>query len=261
MRQGIEPSTRRKTLTLPMCVCARVIPQRYHAFARLGEATDSLDSYDAMRYHAMRCEVLGRSRLACMQHWQGDCSRRLPPRDARAAGSDSTAVPGRYHAGASNVRTRRTAASADPLVHAGCRVSRGRFSALRQQGKRLYDLARQGKTVERSARPIRIEHLRGAMLDASTFEIEVECGAGTYVRSLVVDIAAAMNAPAHMYRLERLACGPFTIADTISYEACSSAAAVIDAIECNRAKFDKYSRESAHLQPRERPNVNAPSES
>ena len=92
------------------------------------------------------------------------------------------------------------------------------FSAIKVDGERAYDLARDGQLVELAERPIRIEALRlvEAGPDEATFE--VTCGKGTYIRSLARDMGRALGTAAHVSMLRRVAVGPFTEAHMISLE-------------------------------------------
>lgn len=91
------------------------------------------------------------------------------------------------------------------------------FSAVHHEGKRLYDLAREGKTVERKARNITIYGLTLLGADTSSgsayaaARIHVACSEGTYVRTLCEDLGAAIGVPAHMGALVREASGPFVL--------------------------------------------------
>lgn len=78
------------------------------------------------------------------------------------------------------------------------------YSALKQGGQRLYELARQGKTVERAPRQIRIARLELIGLESAAIELEVDCSKGTYVRTLVEDVARALGTVAHVTALRRL---------------------------------------------------------
>ena len=84
------------------------------------------------------------------------------------------------------------------------------FSAIKVDGERAYDLARAGETVELASRIVRIDgfHLIG-LPDADHADFEVECGKGTYMRSLARDIALALGTVGHITRLRRLECGFF----------------------------------------------------
>ena len=89
------------------------------------------------------------------------------------------------------------------------------YSALKKDGKRLYELARQGETVEREPRPIRIEEIRLLELAGSRLVFRVRCSKGTYVRTLVEDIAGQADTVAHTARLHRETVGAFRGEDTI----------------------------------------------
>jgi tRNA pseudouridine55 synthase len=91
------------------------------------------------------------------------------------------------------------------------------FSALKIDGARAYDLARRGEAVEMASRRVRVDRL--ALLarpSADLAELEVECGKGTYVRSLARDIARAVGTVGHVAALRRTVCGPFRIEDAIT---------------------------------------------
>ena len=83
------------------------------------------------------------------------------------------------------------------------------YSALRHQGQRLYDLAREGIEVPREARPLTIHELLLTGHTADSLSLEVCCSKGTYIRSLVEDVAEALGTCAHVTLLRRLAVGPF----------------------------------------------------
>jgi len=78
------------------------------------------------------------------------------------------------------------------------------YSALKVDGKRLYSLARQGKTVERPPRKISIYRLERRPAEEGSFALSVSCSKGTYIRTLVEDIAEAMGALAHVSVLRRI---------------------------------------------------------
>jgi tRNA pseudouridine55 synthase len=83
------------------------------------------------------------------------------------------------------------------------------YSALKHQGQPLYKLARQGKTVERKPRKCHIYRLELLSLGPHTFEFEVECSKGTYVRTLAEDLAADLGSCAHLEALRRSVVQPF----------------------------------------------------
>jgi tRNA pseudouridine55 synthase len=86
------------------------------------------------------------------------------------------------------------------------------YSAARHQGKRLYELARQGKNVERRSRSVTVYGLTllGVELP-NTARLRVACSEGTYVRVLCEDLGRAIGLPAHMGALVREASGPFVL--------------------------------------------------
>jgi tRNA pseudouridine55 synthase len=84
------------------------------------------------------------------------------------------------------------------------------YSALKHQGKRLYELARQGIEVEREPRRVTIHSLTLGDIDLPTFELKVDCSKGTYVRTLAEDIGEALGCGAHVAALRRTGVGPYT---------------------------------------------------
>ena len=100
------------------------------------------------------------------------------------------------------------------------------FSAVQINGKRLYDLAREGKTVERPARTVFVEKLTLSAYDAETGSgvLEIACGKGTYVRTILHDLGAALGCGAVMTALTRtMACG-FSLAEAHSFDEVQAAA-------------------------------------
>jgi tRNA pseudouridine55 synthase len=90
------------------------------------------------------------------------------------------------------------------------------FSALKVQGRRAYDLARQGEKVELAARPIKIYRLDVQSYDYPQMTLQVECSSGTYVRSLGRDLAESLGTAAVMSALVRTAIGSFRLEDAVS---------------------------------------------
>jgi tRNA pseudouridine55 synthase len=84
------------------------------------------------------------------------------------------------------------------------------YSALKHQGKRLYELAREGIEVEREPRKVRIHQLSLERVDLPEFELRVHCSKGTYVRTLAEDIGEALGCGAHVTALRRTGVGPYT---------------------------------------------------
>lgn len=92
------------------------------------------------------------------------------------------------------------------------------FSAVKIDGKRLYQLAREGKTIDRPARPVTI--FSSALLSCENHEytIEVHCSAGTYIRTLCHDIGQLLGTGATMVSLRRTGAGIFSIDDCYRIE-------------------------------------------
>lgn len=90
------------------------------------------------------------------------------------------------------------------------------YSALKVDGQRAYDLARAGEVVELAARPVDIFSLTLVDLpDADHATLEMDCGKGTYVRSLARDLALTLGTVGHVSMLRRVAVGPFHEKDSI----------------------------------------------
>lgn len=83
------------------------------------------------------------------------------------------------------------------------------YSALKHNGQPLYKLARQGITVEREKREVMIHRLDLIDFKNDSFELEVHCSKGTYIRTLIEDIGAVLQCGAHVIFLRRLAVLPF----------------------------------------------------
>lgn len=83
------------------------------------------------------------------------------------------------------------------------------YSALKHEGKKLYELARKGVEIEREPRKITIYHLELEAFDHHSITINVRCSKGTYIRVLGEDIAGALGTCGHLTMLERTACAGF----------------------------------------------------
>lgn len=95
------------------------------------------------------------------------------------------------------------------------------YSAVKVNGRKLYDYARAGITVDRPVRHIKVYDIVINSNEAffkNDIPFRVSCSKGTYVRTLAVDIGKALGFPAHLKQLTRVAAGPFTIKDCISFE-------------------------------------------
>jgi tRNA pseudouridine55 synthase len=99
------------------------------------------------------------------------------------------------------------------------------YSALKHKGQPLYKLARKGQVIEREPRPVIIRHLELLELDGDQFSLYVECSKGTYIRSLVVDIGAALGCGAHVTKLHRNWVQPFVEHNTYTLEQLESLSA------------------------------------
>ncbi len=93
------------------------------------------------------------------------------------------------------------------------------FSALKKDGVRLYELARQGKEVEIEPRRVKILEIALSDFDGTEFNINVKCSKGTYIRSLCRDIGERLSCGATMTELRRIATSGFNINDCISLDA------------------------------------------
>ena len=90
------------------------------------------------------------------------------------------------------------------------------YSALKKDGKKLYELAREGIEVERAARPLTIYELSLTPLSDQQLQLTVTCSKGTYVRVLAEDIAKALGTVGHLTALRRIQTGDFEIANAIT---------------------------------------------
>ncbi|MBT9432464.1 tRNA pseudouridine(55) synthase TruB [Candidatus Sodalis endolongispinus] len=79
------------------------------------------------------------------------------------------------------------------------------FSALKHQGRPLYEYARKGITVEREARPIHVYDLQLHRWDLTEVELEIHCSKGTYIRTIIDDFGERLGCGAHVTALRRLA--------------------------------------------------------
>jgi tRNA pseudouridine55 synthase len=117
--------------------------------------------------------------------------------------------------------TRETVQSALPRLTGKIEQIPPMMSAVHHEGKRLYELARSGQTVERQARTVEV-----FSLDLTDFEpgqkaravLDIECSKGTYIRTLCVDLGRAVNCVAHMGSLVRTMVGRFSIDEATSLE-------------------------------------------
>lgn len=90
------------------------------------------------------------------------------------------------------------------------------YSALKVNGKKLYELARQGKEVERKARSVRIEELEILQMELPVIRFRVVCSKGTYIRTLCDDIGRKLGCGGVMQSLTRTRVGQFPAADALT---------------------------------------------
>ena len=97
-------------------------------------------------------------------------------------------------------------------------------SALKHKGRRLYELAREGTDVPREARRVTIHSIELLGFEWPEMTLEVACSKGTYVRTLVEDVAKALGTFGHVAQLRRLAVGPFEADQMVSLETLEASA-------------------------------------
>ena len=90
------------------------------------------------------------------------------------------------------------------------------YSAVKYRGRPLYQWTRAGIKIERQSRPAKIYRLELIDFEPPVVTIEVECGKGTYIRSIAHDFGQALGCGASLKSLVRLHCGPFDISDAVS---------------------------------------------
>jgi tRNA pseudouridine55 synthase len=92
-------------------------------------------------------------------------------------------------------------------------------SAVKVGGRRLHELAREGREVAREPRPVTVHRFDTmATDDPLVYGLVVDCSSGTYIRSLVADLGTALGGGAHLTMLRRTAVGPFTLAESCSVD-------------------------------------------
>lgn len=92
------------------------------------------------------------------------------------------------------------------------------FSAIKKDGKRLYELARKGETTEIQARTVTISEFEITNIDLPKVDFRVVCSKGTYIRSLAFDFGKALNSGAHLSTLRRTKIGDFSVDNATSIE-------------------------------------------
>ena len=92
------------------------------------------------------------------------------------------------------------------------------YSALRYQGRRLYEWARDGHVIPRNPRKVFIDQLRCLAYDYPFLLIDVSCGKGTYIRTLAADIGWDLGTGGHLWALKRLSVGGYTMDQALPWE-------------------------------------------
>jgi len=90
------------------------------------------------------------------------------------------------------------------------------FSALKKNGKRLYEYAREGSKIEIPSRAVTIKEFEITKIELPCIEFRIVCGKGTYIRSLAHDFGRSLNNGAHLSGLRRTKIGEFRVEDAIS---------------------------------------------
>lgn len=90
------------------------------------------------------------------------------------------------------------------------------FSALKYQGRPLYEYARQGITIERDARPITVYENRFIRFENNQLELEIHCSKGTYIRTIIDDLGEVLGCGAHVIYLRRLQVSTYPIDKMLS---------------------------------------------
>ena len=113
----------------------------------------------------------------------------------------------------------------EELIHSTCKEFEGKimqkppiYSALKREGKRLYQHAREGTKVKIESREVEVESFKITSIQMPTITFEVICNKGTYIRSLAYDYGKSMNSGAHLSKLKREKIGNFSLEDAISID-------------------------------------------
>jgi tRNA pseudouridine55 synthase len=92
------------------------------------------------------------------------------------------------------------------------------FSAIKVKGRKAYEIAREGGSVELKPRNVQIHELEIISYEPPSLSLVVECSAGTYIRSLAHELGEAVETGAHLSGLRRVKAGPFSIEDAITLQ-------------------------------------------
>lgn len=93
------------------------------------------------------------------------------------------------------------------------------YSAIQVGGKRMYDLARQGKVVELESRTVEIDRIDVLDWQSPLVTLDIQCGKGTYIRAIARDLGATLGCGAHLATLRRTHVGPLSLATAVPLQA------------------------------------------
>ncbi|PIF23504.1 MULTISPECIES: tRNA pseudouridine(55) synthase TruB [Pantoea] len=122
------------------------------------------------------------------------------------------------------------------------------FSALKYQGRKLYEYAREGITVPREARPIKVFELQFIRWEGDELELEIHVSKGTYIRTIIDDLGEKLGCGAHVIMLRRLQVARYPIERMVTLEQLQEVAATV-----NMAVPPDYSALDALLLPMDSP--------
>lgn len=122
------------------------------------------------------------------------------------------------------------------------------FSALKYQGRKLYEYAREGITVPREARPIKVFELQFIRWEGDELELEIHVSKGTYIRTIIDDLGERLGCGAHVIMLRRLQVARYPIEKMVTLEQLQEVAAAV-----NMAETPDYSALDALLLPMDSP--------
>ena len=98
------------------------------------------------------------------------------------------------------------------------------YSAIKVDGRRLYELARAGKNIERAPRQVEVHTIRIEDIDLPYLRLTVDCGRGTYLRSIAHDLGDTLGVGGYVWELSRLSCGQFKAESGVTLETLEEAA-------------------------------------
>ncbi|WP_428386156.1 tRNA pseudouridine(55) synthase TruB [Mucisphaera sp.] len=96
------------------------------------------------------------------------------------------------------------------------------YSAIHVDGRRAYDLARRGKAVELKSRTVRIDAIEITDYHWPLLTLQIDCGKGTYIRSLARDLGQALNTGGHLASLRRTQIGPYRVDQAVDIQRCEA---------------------------------------